>query len=137
LLAAFALVGSTAVGGGCFSPAPYELRVYVVDAAECDEYEPALQAAIDWWGEAGVDAFVYGGCAEDEFPTSVAFFQPLEGNGRTDDLQDFDDHIPVYAVEEIRLDEERPDSEILSYPIVGASQHGVEPYCASLVAVTA
>ncbi len=120
----------------CVASDPYQVRVYVVDESECGPYEQALLAAIDWWADVGVDAFVYDGCAESEFSTSVVFFQPLEGNGTTDDLEAASDHVPVYAVDEIQLDQEVPDGEPVPQEIGGASQHGVTPYCPSLVALT-
>lgn len=89
----------------CAEAEPYSLRLHVAEAAQCDEYEPPLRDAIDFWWDHQVPAFTYDGCDTDVFANRILIHWLPEFGGYTGDVGGDDDHVPVYVVDEIVIDD--------------------------------
>ncbi|MBK6922862.1 MAG: matrixin family metalloprotease [Deltaproteobacteria bacterium] len=121
---------------GCSYDQPYRLRLHVHDETQCSPYESALTEAIEFWSGSGVDAFDYDGCDVDVYSMRPIFRQ-LEAAEHlpgyrpyTTALATPTDHVPIYVVDEIRVDEG-------GYRVHfdrGVALPSSIPYCPSLVA---
>lgn len=124
---------------GCSYDQPYRLRLHVHDEIQCAPYETALTEAIEFWSGNGVDAFEYDGC-DVEVYSMRPIFRQLEAAEHlpgyrpyTTELAAPTDHVPIYVVDEIRVDE----GGYRVHLDLGVALPSSIPYCPSLVATKA
>ncbi len=126
-----ALLACVAAPSGCADGTPYLLRIHAATASECDEYEPLLEDAIDFWAGHGIDAFDQGECQLDEFERDPTVSWPADETiAHTDDLAAASDDVPVFVVDSITVDE----AGVISHPR-GATVVSEVVGCPRLVAI--
>ncbi len=115
---------------GCGESHPYQLRLHVERKSDCHAYEGIVAQAVEIWSTHGVDAFEYEGCDIHQFAADPIFSWSPGEIAYTDDLMLYNDHVPIYVVEWILLDQDGSISELR-----GATIPSETVGCPGLIAV--